>query len=148
MESNTIRLSIDPQTNKYSLWDHKGDGLTEIPDISTGIIIVERKIIKCIDKIKKHTIIFSKLDDYRLIVINKNQYFKINDILYAIIISDKNGKPYQWMKWKNGKKHGEWSIDCEKGVNYTIYENGVIKKRYFKTYKVIREELLKAPVML
>jgi len=153
-ELGKIRLSINAQTNKYSIWEDNvntnpySNSITSVPDISAGKITIDSGLITCNDTIYKNRIVFKQLDEYRLLVINKNHCFKVNDILYAIVISDKNGKPYQWMKWKNGKKHGEWSIHCDKGVNFTLYDKGKIIKTYFKTYKEIGAELLNGPVSL
>ena len=52
------------------------------------------------------------------------------------------------MSWKNGKRHGEWNYQTDKGYKFEIYENGQIVKTYFKTYEEIKDEISKMPAKL
>lgn len=149
-ESNNIVLSIDFRIKEYSIWkdsdsDSKADVVIEKPDISEGKIRIEGNFIICIDKISNMKMSFEKIDEYRLAVTNKNCCFDINDTLYAVVISNQYGNPIQRLKWKEGKRHGVWSFHDEKGVNYTLYEDGRITKEYFRTYKEIKEGIQNAP---
>lgn len=138
-------MFLDLQIKEYRIWEDtdsnlNSDVVIEKSDISEGKIAVEGNFIICIDRISGKKISFEKIDEYRLTSTNVNCCFNIKDTLYAIVISNLYGKPFQRMNWKEGKRHGEWSINGEKGVNYTLYEEGRIIKEYFKTYKEFREE--------
>lgn len=149
-DSNNTVLCIDSRTKQYRIFEDSDSGSSSdwvlaATNISEGKITVEGNFITCVDSISGMKISLKKIDEYRLVVINKNNCFNLIDTLYASVISDQNGKPYQWLKWKEGKRHGEWSIDGEKGVNYTLYKEGRIIKEYFRTYKEIMQEMLNAP---
>lgn len=146
-------LSIDFQTNEYHIWkdnntDPNSDWVLEKTDISEGKILVNDNIITCTDMVTDVKVSLRKIDEYRLVIENKSSCFNINDTLYASVISDQNGRPYQWMKWKDGKRHGEWIIHSEKGVNSTLYKDGKIIRQCFKTDKEFMEERLNAPIDL
>lgn len=146
-------LSIDFKINKYHIWkdtnaDPNSDWVLEKTDISEGKILVNDNFITCTEMVTDFKISLRKIDEYRLVVENKSRCFNINDTLYASVISDQNGIPYQWMNWKDGKRHGEWIIHNEKGVNCTLYKDGKIIRQYFKTNKEFMEERLNAPIDL
>lgn len=153
-ELNKFGLVINTITNRYSLWvdtvntDPRSSQVIAVPDISAGKVSICNNTITCIDTISKKKIILNQVDEYKLIVITGNYGLNRNDILYAIVISDKTGKPFQWLKWKDGMRHGEWSEDLKDGVKFTLYNRGKLIRTYFKTYNELRKERLEKPMRL
>ena len=135
-------------TNNYAIWEQIINQLISVSNISCGEATINNGIITCYDTKTKEKIILKKIDRYRLIVINENRCFKMNEKLYAIKISDSKGQLIEEIGWKNGNRNGYWRTYSEKGVGFVVYDNGKIINKYFKTHKKLREEVLKRPVRL
>jgi len=153
--SNNILLCLDLRFNTYKIWeeanlneDTVGTFIKEKPDVSLGNLFIDNDLITCIDTISKDKIVLKKIDKYRLIAINKSHCFRKNEILYAVCIYDRKGRPEEFMKWLNGKRHGTWLIHSRKGINYIIYDNGKIIEEYFKTNKEAFESPDNSPARL
>lgn len=151
--SKNIRLNINTNTNKYCVWEKPKDEsnrgfVTRPDDISEGIIFTGDSLIICTDTITNEKIILKIIDKYRLIVINENRFFKTKETFYAIKISDSQGNTLERMGWRDGKQHGLWLFYSDKGIDFVVYENGEIIKRYFKTYKELDTETRDNPAIL
>jgi|GEM_PF-4875339 len=139
-ESNKIRLEIDTYTNNYCIWEEQEYDLFEPPIISQGKIVLNGDTITCFDTNKNKRFVFKKMDKYRSLVIMKKLYMKSGTIFYVIKKSENKGNRIEEMSWKNGKKDGFWCNYTDKGIKFVVYKNGIVVKRYFKTYKQVYDE--------
>jgi len=87
-----------------------------------------------------------KIDNYRLLVVDKSLFFKKNELLYCHSIDDCNYKRIEGsMFWKDGLRDGCWQRYIEKGVISIIYNKGKKVKVFFKTYEEIDRVSSKLP---
>jgi len=146
--SNNLMLKIHLKETKFRIWEKPKFDLVDYDILSEGKIMLDKNLIICVDSIKNEKIIFQHIDSFRLIVVNENRYLKVKELICPITIYNNLGNPIQWMSWKNGKRHGEWNYQTDKGYKFEIYENGQIVKTYFKTYEEIKDEISKMPAKL
>lgn len=83
-----------------------------------------------------------RIDNYRLLVLNKNWYFRQGEILYCNIYEDQDKCAIEeGMYWENGLREGRWEkIIKNKGIMYTEWKKGRRMKVYFKSNKQIFDD--------
>lgn len=133
-------MEIDTYTNNYCIWEKQEYDVFESPTISEGQIVLNGDKITCIDTKNNKIFVLKKMDKYRIQVIMKKLNIESGTIFYAIKKSDNKGNPIVRMGWENGRKEGCWSFYTDKGIKFVVYKNGIVAKRYFKTYKQIYDE--------
>lgn len=116
-------ISFEEDKNKYNLYFESGgylnDSIRHFSPVtfelySQGNYCINNNQIVCTDSISKHRLIFEKIDNYSIKVVDADDYLRKSELLWLTL--NRSDTTEVFMKWKNGKKTGYWLYFQKDGV--------------------------------
>jgi hypothetical protein len=109
--------------------------------VSSGIVILKNDTLLCVEDNTNTTILFKRMDEYRLEVTSAIPYYTSGIILYLRNVIGKDQK--KTIFWKNKMIENQIFIS-KNGFMSISHEKGIAQDTIFKTW----EDIKKSPIML